>query len=274
MVRRTERPDSDERILLLHLARYAVNLCRLQRLLQTERRQDGRHALGQHRLSTAWRAYHNDIVTAGGGNLQCPLDALLPLHIGKVILIVIQMVGKLCAGIDNGLFQQLLTVQMVNHLLHIVGSIHLQIIDNGSLACICLGHDDALELLSPCLYGYGKGTLYRAQAAVERKLPHDNISAQVICPHVACGGQYADGNGEVVGGTLLLQVCRGHINHHLLARDVVTILADGGGNALLAFLHRTVGQTDKQEVHPYIHAHLHRHHQCLDTAYRTAECLD
>ena len=47
------------------------------------------------------------------GNLQCPFDAFLPLDIGKVILVAVEVIGEFGTGIDDGLFHHLLAVKMV-----------------------------------------------------------------------------------------------------------------------------------------------------------------
>jgi hypothetical protein len=49
-----------------------------------ERRQDRRQALRQHRLAGAGRADHQEIVAAGGGDLERALGGLLSLDVGKV----------------------------------------------------------------------------------------------------------------------------------------------------------------------------------------------
>ena len=64
------------------------------------------------------------------------------------------MVGKLGTGVDDGLLQKLFTIEMVDNLLDIVGSIHLKIIDNSCLAGVLLWEDDALEFLPTCLDSY------------------------------------------------------------------------------------------------------------------------
>ena len=213
-------------------------------------------------------------MAARSGYFECPLNTLLPFHIGKVVLIVVQMVGKFGAGVHIGGFHQLLAVKMVDNLLEIVGAIHFQIVDNGSFAGILLRYDDAFELLSPGLDGNGQNTLYRAQAAVQRKLTHNDILVQVVGPHIASRGQYSYGNSEVIGCPFLFQVGGSHIHHHLLSRNMVSILPYGGSNALLALLHRAIGQTHQKKVHPYTYAHLHSNHDGIDPANGTAECFD
>ena len=101
----------------------------------------------------------------------------------------------------------------------------------------------------------------------------DGIYIHVRNRGIICSGKDANGNGKVVGGTLLLHIGRGHINHHSLARNTEAILPNGGGNALLALLHGAVRQSHQCEVHAHLHAHLHRHHHRVYPADGTAKCL-
>ena len=51
-----------------------------------QRRQDRRQPLGEHRLSRPRRAAHQQVVAPGGGDLERPLGALLPLDVAQVRL--------------------------------------------------------------------------------------------------------------------------------------------------------------------------------------------
>ena len=62
----------------------AVDLGDLERLLEARRRQDPRQPPRQHRLARARRADHQQVVAAGGGDLERALGVLLPAHVGQV----------------------------------------------------------------------------------------------------------------------------------------------------------------------------------------------
>ena len=66
-----------------------------------------------------------------------------------------QRVGKLGTGIDNGLFDIALTVEEVGHLLEGVGTVDLQIVDDGCLTGVLGRHDDALALAAASLDSNG-----------------------------------------------------------------------------------------------------------------------
>src|SRR6185437_13834019 len=61
-----------------------VNLGGFQRLIESERREDGRQPLGEHGFSRARRPDHQDVVTAGGGNLKRALGCLLAADVAKI----------------------------------------------------------------------------------------------------------------------------------------------------------------------------------------------
>ena len=94
-------------------------------------------------------------MAARSGNLQCPFDTLLPFHVGKIVLVMVEVVCKFGAGVDDSGFHHLLPIQVVDNLFDILGSVYLQIVDYGGFAGVLLGDDDAFELLLAGLDGYG-----------------------------------------------------------------------------------------------------------------------
>ena len=92
VMRRAERAARHQRLAGRQQADDAVNLGGLQRLLQRERRQDGRQPLGQHGFARARRADQQHVVPAGGGDLQRALDRFLPFDLGEVHLVLVVLV--------------------------------------------------------------------------------------------------------------------------------------------------------------------------------------
>ena len=68
-----------------YLSRYGVYLCGFECLVERHRRKYRRHTSCEHRLSRAWRAYHNDVMSSRRGNLQRTLHVGLSLHIREVL---------------------------------------------------------------------------------------------------------------------------------------------------------------------------------------------
>jgi hypothetical protein len=67
----------------------AVDLGGFDGFLQGHRRDDGRDALGEHRFAGAGRADEQDVVIAGDGDLDGPLDVLLAADIGEIDVVAL-----------------------------------------------------------------------------------------------------------------------------------------------------------------------------------------
>ena len=64
-----------------------MNLGRFQSLLQRQGRQNGGESFGQHGFARTRWANHNNVVTPGSGNFQCPLDVFLPLYVREINIV-------------------------------------------------------------------------------------------------------------------------------------------------------------------------------------------
>src|SRR5581483_2612808 len=63
---------------------HAVDLRGLKRFFKSKRREDGRHALGEHGLAGAWGTDHENIVPARTGDLESAFGSLLTTDILEV----------------------------------------------------------------------------------------------------------------------------------------------------------------------------------------------
>ena len=69
--------------------------------LQSERREDGGHALGEHRFAGAGRTDKQNVVTAGGGDFEGAFDGFLAFDVGEIKFVIgrlIENVRKIDAG--------------------------------------------------------------------------------------------------------------------------------------------------------------------------------
>ena len=96
VMRRAERTRAHQAHARRQQAGDGVNRRHLQRFLEIERRQDPGRALGHHRLAGAGRTREQDVVPAGGGNLQRPARELLTAHVGEV---AVNQLGALAARV-------------------------------------------------------------------------------------------------------------------------------------------------------------------------------
>src|SRR5579863_4431217 len=92
---RTERTLRDEPGCGVEDPGDGVNLCGLERFFKGKRREDGGQAFGEHRLARARRANHEDVVAAGGRDLESALRGLLTADIFEVDGEVLQFAEEL-----------------------------------------------------------------------------------------------------------------------------------------------------------------------------------
>src|SRR5260370_11021096 len=84
-----KRSRRDERFFGVEQAGDAMNLRRLNSFIQREWRNNGRNALGQHRLSRSWRTNHEDVVTASDRHFDGALNVPLPLHVAEINILTL-----------------------------------------------------------------------------------------------------------------------------------------------------------------------------------------
>src|SRR5205823_11883109 len=83
---RTKGRRPVQRAVTSQLSEQAANQRDLERLLQFQRRKDAGQASRQHRLASARRAAHEEVMATGGRDLERPLRLLLAMDLGKVDL--------------------------------------------------------------------------------------------------------------------------------------------------------------------------------------------
>ncbi len=83
-MRSSERSPRHKRLAGGQQSDDAVYFSGLQGFLQRERRQYGSQPLGQHRFSSAGRAYQQHVMATRSGDLQRALDRLLTLYLGEI----------------------------------------------------------------------------------------------------------------------------------------------------------------------------------------------
>jgi hypothetical protein len=95
VMRRAEGTLRDERLTGFQQADDAVDLGRLQRLVERERRKNRREPFREHGFASARRADEQDIVAARCRDLQRALHGFLAFDFGKIMLVVRRVLKKL-----------------------------------------------------------------------------------------------------------------------------------------------------------------------------------
>ena len=98
VMRGAERTARDQGLARLEQADDAVDFGRLQRLLQSQRRQDRGQPFGQHGFPGARRADEQHVVPARRRDFQRPLDRFLPFDFRHVNFLVVGLVENFGQG--------------------------------------------------------------------------------------------------------------------------------------------------------------------------------
>src|ERR1700730_9325591 len=83
-MRTAKGPSSHKSVLAVEQSTHAVHLGGLDRLAQSERRQNGRDPFGNHRFPRTGWADAKNVVPTGGGDFDRPFYMLLPFDLPKI----------------------------------------------------------------------------------------------------------------------------------------------------------------------------------------------
>ena len=224
------------------VARDRVHHRDFEQLARRERRQDGGQPLGQHRLAGAGRSVHQQIVAAGGGDLQRPLGALLALDVLRS--------GSAATRLgDGGLGarQHLRALEMIGELDQRARR------DDGDIAARpgglrpAGGRTDQPMAAGIGGNGGGQHAGDRRDRAVERQLAEHREAVERVRRDGADGRHDAERDGQIVVRAFLGQVGGRQIDGDALARQRQARGDQRGAHALARFGHRLVGEADDVE---------------------------
>ena len=246
MVRRPERPPRQQAA-RRHIPSHGVYLGGLQRLFARQRRQDGRHPAGQHRLARTRRPDHQHVVTARGGYLQRTLHMRLALHIGKILFITARLRPERLPVRRHRRRHLPFAVQQSDHLLQASGPDHLDAFDHGRLRGIRRRQHQPPQSLFPRAHRHRQHAPHGFQRPVQRQLPGEHRPGKRFGIHPRHRRENPDGDRQVERRALLAQVGRSQTHDHLAARHPLPGVLERRTYALLALLHGAVRQP--HEVH-------------------------
>ena len=214
---------------------------------ERQRRENGGKPLCHHALSASGRSYHDEVVSAGGCHLQCPLHILLSADICKVEVEGILVLIKFLPGIDKARLWSRCPIEEVNDLQDVLHAVDFQCVYHGRLVFVGFRHDDALEFLCTCLDGDGQYSFDGLQGTVETELSHEHEVAQTVMTHLLVGSQNGYCQREIETGTFLLEVGGSKIGGDVGYGKFVTVIEKCGGDTVMALLYRPVGKAGKME---------------------------
>ena len=241
MVRGAERPDPDESGVRPEEPGSREHLGDLERLVLLERWQQAGEAPGQHRLAGAGRAGEEQVVGAGGSDLQGPAGLVLAADVGQVLDQGDRGVGRRAGAAQVGPSDQPLP-----HLPERGRPGDRQVGDQGGLHQVGLGDDQEPGAGAAGGHGGWQHPLDRSDVAAEPELADGPQALQGGRRHPPGRRQEADRDGQVEPGTLLGQVGwrQGHGDTPI--RPLVSGVAERGAEPVAGLQHRRAAEPDNR----------------------------
>lgn len=255
MVRRAERPPRRQRA-AFDLAGDGRDHRDLEQLARRQRRQDRGQPRRQHRFAGAGRADHEQVMPAGGRDLQRPLGALLTLDVAQV--------ERGCCGLMHlrqRPRQHLRAFEVVGDLDQRVCCDDLDVWAGPGRFGAAGRRADQPFLAHIGADGGGKNAGHGRDRAVEAKLAEHGEAGQRIRRDRADRRHQAERDRQVVMAALLGQVGRRQIDDDPARRQRQTRGDQRRAHPLARLRHRLVRQADdgeRRQARRNLHLHVDR----------------
>lgn len=217
-----------------------VNLRDFQRLLEGKLRQHGGNGAGEHGLTAARRPDEQNIVSARHRHFQRPPRDGLSLDESEVRGVLLPRSRRRKFGRRYGR-EGREAREMVEHLLQGSGRIHRNAADIARLPLVALGHDKLRISVVAGGNERGQHARHGPQFAVQGELAQKHRPARIRLQS-ARGTENADGDGQIEGGPLFLNVRGREVDRDPVRGKFQRAVADGAAHPFLGFLHRRVGK--------------------------------
>ena len=229
-------------------------------LLLGERRQESRHALGEHRLSRSRRADHQQTVPAGRGDRQRTLRVCLAADFLEV---------RECRFADDarrGRQRQnrFAPGQVCADVQQCRGRMHDRIADERRFRCIGRRqHERAAGAARP--QHHRQGPADRSQRAAERQLAGEFVQRERVRWDLTRRREDADRDRQVETAGFLGQVRGSEVDGDLAGRELELRVLQRRAHTFTRFFDLGVGQTHKIECRqPAGEMHFHRHRRRIE----------
>ena len=179
---------------------------------------------------------------AGRGDLQAALDVLLALHIGEIIAPVKRLLHVSVSGLRQ---DRDLAGEVIDQVSQGVNREDLNAAYHRRLRRIDRRHERTAETLGGAGRDHGDDPGDMPHHAIERQLPDDQrVVQQWRGRRLLTRDEDPERDGQVVGGTGLLQVCRGKVHGDPTQGKLATRVANGSAHAVLALPHGGIRQAN------------------------------
>ena len=242
VMRRAERAVRDQRPFGRQHAGDRVDAHHLERLARLERRQDRGQAPAEHRLPGSGWPGKQQVVAAGGRELERASRALLAAHVGEIGLIGLRLlVGRL------GGRRPQLAAEVGDRLGEVAHRHGLDAAQLG-LARRLGGAEDPLEPGAPRALGDGERAAHGPDAAVERELADGRVLGEPLGRKLPRRRQHRERDREVEAGSFLAQTGGSEVDGDPLQRPFELRGADAAADAVLGLGAGAVGEPDDREA--------------------------
>ena len=239
VVRRAERRRGDQAARRHRQPGGRVNHRGRQRLGPVERREQARQPLGEHRLARPGRADHQQVVAAGGGDLQRPAGHGLAADVGEVGQR--RRFGRRRGGPGSS-GHGASPVSASDDLGQRRGDAHVAL--GGARAPRQLRRRGTTTSTSPSTATIGATPGTRRSVPSRPSSPRNASSSDERLGHLAGCDEDADGDRQVEAGTDLARARRRQVDRDALVRPLEAGAHHGGADAVARLAARTVGLAD------------------------------
>lgn len=237
----------------------------LLRLLLAQGGQNAGQTARQHALAGAGRAYEQQVVAAGGGDLQRPLGLGLADHI-----LQIRHIGQGIRGLGIRQRQLILTSQPGGDGQQLMGGAHLGILDEGGLRAVLPRHQQGAPRVAAGEHGR-QHSEHGPDLAGQGQFPQKFMIEQVFCRYLLGSGENADGDGQIEAATLLGQIGGGQIDRDVFGRELEVAVEQGAAHPIPRLLHRGFRQAHHVESGQAVgEVNFHRDLRCRNPQAGTA----
>ena len=234
-----EGPPNHQRMPCLCQPCHGVDLRGLQGFLLRHVRQNGGQPPGQHGFARSRGTDEQDVVPAGGGDLQRPLRVFLSHDIREVRAAV--LIARLRFPHGSG-GEGRFAPQMGNKLLHGLHSVNGHTPGQSCLGGVFRRHIELVYTRPLRGHGHGQHAVYGPQPACEAQFPHKSRVRRQ-------GGNFfrrrqnTQQDGQIVHRALLASARRGQIHGDAADGVLGTAVFHRCPHPLPGLLHRRVRQT-------------------------------
>jgi len=259
MMRRAKGSGGNQRFPGTQEARHGKNLGDLDGFFKGKIGQNRGQPSGQHAFAGARRADHQEIVRSCRGDLQRPERQLLAFDFGKVDVIA-PVDLKQVIGIHAKRLDGFPVAQEFDNVGKRPNAIHADALHHGRFRGVFFGNKNGTNPRLPGFESGGENTPHSLDAAVQRQLPDKKASVQGGFPDQRLRGQNAHRDRQIKAGPLFADIRGRQIHRHMIARESIAGIFDGGLDPVPAFLDRSVRQTDRGKLRQALgDIHFHRH---------------